>query len=114
MRIEIAFKGMESSEAVDQRVRKEIEKLQPDGIQRCHVTVESPHRHSNKGNDYSVRVHISVPGDEIIVNHERHDGTHEDVYVAIRDAFLAANRQLCAYHDKRKGQVKSHSMPKPE
>lgn len=111
MRFEIAFKGMEASEAVEQRVRKEAEKLQQDHIQRCHVTIETPHRHQHKGIQYSVRIQIGVPGDEIIVSHGGKDA-HEDVYVAIRDAFLAADRQLNAYHDKRQGLVKQHSMPK--
>lgn len=115
MRFEIVFKGMDPSEAVEQRVRKEAEKLQQDQLQRCHVTIEAPHRHQHKGVHYSVRIHIGVPGDDIVVSHERGDnGAHEDVYVAIRDSFLAADRQLKAYHDKRRGLVKQHSMPKPD
>jgi hypothetical protein len=44
-----------------------------------------------------------VPGREIVVNHE-HD---EDIYVALRDAFNAAKRQLEDYAQIRRGETRS-------
>jgi ribosome-associated translation inhibitor RaiA len=39
------------------------------------------------------------------------DQTHEDVYVAIRDAFNAAARRLEDQARKMRGNVKSHTSP---
>jgi len=46
-----------------------------------------PHQHKNQGKLFNVRIDIGVPGSEIVVNRDQ----HEDVYVALRDAFDAAN-----------------------
>ena len=51
-----------------------------------------------------MRIDIGVPGNEIVVNHN-HD---EDVYVAMRDAFDAAKRQLEDYARKIRGDTKVH------
>jgi ribosome-associated translation inhibitor RaiA len=47
---------------------------------------------------------IGVPGSEIVVNRDH----AEDVYVALRDAFDAAKRQLEDYARKIRGDVKTH------
>ena len=36
----------------------------------CRVVVEVPHRHHRGGNQYHVRIELSVPGGELVVNHE--------------------------------------------
>jgi cold shock CspA family protein len=40
-----------------------------------------------------------------VVNHE----AHEDVYVAVRDAFDAAKRQLEDYGRRQRGDIKAHT-----
>jgi ribosome-associated translation inhibitor RaiA len=49
-----------------------------------------------------VRIDVTVPGREIVINHD-HD---EDVYVALRDAFDAARRQLEDYARIRRGETR--------
>jgi cold shock CspA family protein len=50
-----------------------------------------------------------MPGEEIIADrHPAKHQAHEDVYVALRDAFNAARRQLEDYVRKRRGKVKTH------
>jgi ribosome-associated translation inhibitor RaiA len=45
---------------------------------------------------------MSVPGDEIVVNREPHQHQeHQDIWIAIRDAFNAAQRQLRSYSARR-------------
>ncbi len=52
-----------------------------------------------------------VPEKEIVVSEKKHDKhAHEDVYVAIRDAFDAARRQLEDYARVRRGDTKSHEV----
>jgi cold shock CspA family protein/ribosome-associated translation inhibitor RaiA len=66
-----------------------------DRITGCHVVIAQPHRHHRQGRLWSVRVELVVPGGEIVVNHEhQQDHAHEDVFVALRDAFEATERQL--------------------
>jgi ribosome-associated translation inhibitor RaiA len=42
-----------------------------------------------------------------VANHTQ----HEDVYVAIRDAFDAMSRQLEDFARKQRGEVKTHTAP---
>ena len=109
--LEIAFHGMDHSDAVEERIRERVEKLERyfDRIVSCRVAVEATHRHGTKGKVYQVHVGIGVPGQEIVANHNRRDhDEHEDVYIAIRDAFNAADRQLEDYARKARGDVKTH------
>lgn len=91
---------MEKSEAVEARIHEWIGKLERvfDRIMRVEVTVQTPHRHHQKGRQFHVRVRVGVPGQDIVTSHDPGpDETHEDVYVAIRDAFHATRRQLEDY-----------------
>lgn len=108
--LRITFHGLEHSEAIEARIRAkaaELERFEAD-ITSCHVTVESPHGHQHKGHLYEVRVDLHVPDGELVVSRaHRNDPAHEDVYVAIRDAFKAAARQLEDHVRRRRGDVKS-------
>jgi len=51
-----------------------------------------------------------MPGTDVHVNQEGpQNHAHEDVYVAIRDAFDAAVRQLEDHARRLRGEVKSHT-----
>jgi ribosomal subunit interface protein len=101
---EVAFKNMDRSEAVENRILSKSEKLgrMEQRITRCRVVVEAPHQHHAQGNLYDVRIDIHVPGGEILVNREsgKQDPAHSDVYVAIRDAFDAAVRRLAEHRER--------------
>ena len=58
------------------------------------MVVETPHRQHTKGTLYHIRVDLTLPGEEIVVDRDPEDHAHEDVYIAIRDAFEAVRRQL--------------------
>lgn len=112
MPLQITFKNMDSSPAVEARIQAKAAKLERffNRIMRCHVVVEAPHRHQRQGELYRVAIDITVPGGEIAVDREhRKDHSHEDVYVAIRDAFDAAARQLEDHARRTRGDVKSHA-----
>jgi cold shock CspA family protein len=105
---------MDSSEAVEARVRSEAERLDTlyDQIMRCCVVVEAHHKHRHKGNIYHVRIDLTVPGSELVVSREPNQHhAHEDVYVAVRDAFNAAYRQLKTYANRSRRDVKTHEVP---
>ncbi len=112
--LQITFKGMESTEAIEDRVRQHASRLERfhDRIMRCHVVVDSPHHHQHRGRLYEVHIHITVPGGDIAVSHDKPgDPKHEDVHMAIRQAFDAAIRQLEDHIRKQRGKVKHHAAP---
>ncbi|MGB7816304.1 MAG: ribosome-associated translation inhibitor RaiA [Methylotenera sp.] len=104
--LKLTIHGVDHSEALETRIRAKVEKLEEffDHITSCRVAVEMPHRHSQQGKQFSVRIDIGVPGNEIVVTRDH----AEDVYVALRDAFDAAIRQLKDYVRKLRGEIKKH------
>lgn len=112
--LQVTFRNLEHSEFIEAAVREKTDKLEQfaDKITSCRVIIEAPHKHHHKGVIYRVKVDMTLPGKEIVVNHhsDKHH-EHEDVYVAIRDAFNAARRQLEDYVRQRRGDVKTHDTP---
>jgi ribosome-associated translation inhibitor RaiA len=103
--VQITFRGMTPSESVEARIRDKVAHLEHvcDRIVGCHVVVDAPHHHQRKGNLNTVAIEVSLPGaPPILVTHPHHDvQSHEDLYVAIRDAFDAARRRVQHYMEKR-------------
>ncbi len=127
--VQITFRNMDPSAAVEARIREEVDKLAEfyDSIMGCRVMVEMPHQHRQRGKRFHIRIDLTLPGGEIVVKHEPslHDSIqqteiekrkkkqeiaapHKDVYVAIRDAFKATRRRLQDYARKQSGAVKHH------
>ena len=80
-----------------------------DRITGCHVVVSQPHRHRRSGRLWSVRIDVIVPGADVVVSRDHPlDHAHEDVHVALRDAFLAARRRLEDHARRRRGVMKQH------
>jgi ribosomal subunit interface protein len=112
--LDISFRNMDPSPAVETRIREKAEKLSRffNRIIGCTVVVEAPHRHHHKGKLYSVHIDISVPGKDLVVDRAKPlDHAHEDVYLAVRDAFKAAERQLEDHARRMRGDVKNHGTP---
>jgi ribosomal subunit interface protein len=112
--LQITFQNMDPSPAIEARVTEWANRLERFGnrIVGCTVAIEAPHSHHHKGKTYKVRVDLSVPGRDVHVtrNPDEHHA-HEDVYVAIRDAFNAASRQLEDHVRRMRGDVKTHEAP---
>ncbi len=104
--LQITIRDIEQSEALETHIREKSKKLDEffNHIMSCRVVVEVPHKHHRQGKQYNVRIDIGVAGGEIAVNRDH----AEDVYVALRDAFDAAKRQLEDYARKLRGDVKTH------
>lgn len=109
--VQLVCRGFTCSESIDSKVRGRVDKLEElfDDITRCRVVIESPHHHQHKGNTYRVSIDVTVPHGEVVVGHAGGDShAHEDVYVAIRDAFDAMGRRLKDLAQRRRGAVKHH------
>jgi len=95
--VHIVYRDVERTDAIDAYIRKHVDKLSTHGSRTlsCHVALEAPHRHKQHGRHYRVRIDLTVPGSEIIVDRNPDAGReHEDAYAAIDDAFAHALRRL--------------------
>jgi ribosomal subunit interface protein len=111
--VKVSFKDLPVSDAVEADVMRRAQRLEHfyDRITRCDVTIAEHHKHHHKGRLYSVQIDLSIPHHEIVINREHSEShAHEDVYVAIRDAFDAARRQLEDQVRQMRHQVKSHPV----
>lgn len=111
--VQITYRGMNRSEAVDSHIREQIEKLERyyDHIIYCNVVVEAPPSHQHHGQLYDVRIDLGIPGEEIVVSRQGpKDKAHRDFYVAARDAFEAARKQLLEAAQRQRQQVKTHTV----
>jgi hypothetical protein len=114
--LQLTFRNLQPSGALERRVRSWATRLghvHPE-IMGCRVAIEAPHRHHRTGNLIHVRIDLTVPGAEIVVGRDpplHH--AHRDPYVALRDAFRAARRQLEDQVRVRRHQVKRHPPRAP-
>ena len=106
--IQIVFRGVARSDAVESAIREKAEKLDQfsEHIMSCRVTVGMIQKHKHQGRLFNIRVDLTAPGTEIVVNRDR----SEDVYVAIRDAFDHAKRRLEDHARRIRGDVKAHEV----
>jgi ribosome-associated translation inhibitor RaiA/cold shock CspA family protein len=104
--LQVTYRGMDSSAALDAAVREHAAKLEQfhPRLMSCRVVIEEAGRHKTKGRQFVVRVDLKAPGGEVAVNRDH----HEDVYVALRDAFDAARRKLEDFAREQRGDVKHH------
>jgi ribosome-associated translation inhibitor RaiA len=112
--LQIIFKDIDPSPALEARIREKSARLErfKQGIQRCQVTVEAPHRHHHQGRLYNVRVEVFAPdGDVIATRASPRDHAHENPYVAVRDAFDAVRRQLENDARENGGRAREREIP---
>lgn len=98
--VQITFRHLDQSPFVKSAIQRKIDQLEKffPRITSLKVVVEPSHLKRKQGNLYHVRIDMTVPGKNIIVRRDpKLHQAHEDIYVAIRDAFYAARRQLEDY-----------------
>jgi len=76
-------------------------------ITRCRVVLEAPVGHHRRGGPFNVRIDVTVPGSELVVNRQ----ADEDLTIAIRNAFDAMRRRLEDYVRLQRGDIKTHEEP---
>jgi hypothetical protein len=124
---QVTFRGLQRLDALESDIRERTAWLEQfyDGIVRCRVLVELPHRHSRDGRHFHVRIELTVPGGApIVISHEpslhgtlKHieedshhkeaeiDTVHQYAAVAVRQAFDAARRRLEDFARVQRGAV---------
>ncbi|MGZ5007578.1 MAG: HPF/RaiA family ribosome-associated protein [Methylobacter sp.] len=111
--LQITFRGIPHSDAVEAKIREKASKLDRfhSHIMSCRVAVEAEHHRHHQGNQYHIRIDLTTPHKELVISREHHDNkAYEDIYIAIRDAFNVATRQLEDYARIQQGKVKTHDL----
>ena len=122
--VQISFRNMRVVPSLEQEIRSRVawlESFHP-AVVGCRVLVEVPHRHRRHGRRLHVRIELSLPGGDVIVDHQpalaaaaraaarkshELDGRHKDAFVAIHDAFDTARRRLEDAARRLRGDVKT-------
>jgi ribosome-associated translation inhibitor RaiA len=114
--LQITFRDVPSSVAVEAQIRERTEHLEHlfGRVTSCRVIVEGRHRPQRAGKVFHLRVELTLPGKIVAIgNGAAEFHAHDDIFVAVRAAFDAARRQLDHHAQRRRGEVKSHSLPSP-
>jgi cold shock CspA family protein/ribosome-associated translation inhibitor RaiA len=109
--LQITFCDIPSSSALEEAIQKEASWLDQyyGRVIGCKVIVSKPHRHRHTGSLYSIAIHLTVPGRELVIDREhRLRESHSDPYLAVREAFHAARRALEDQVRFKRGDVKRH------
>lgn len=100
--LQITSRNLDLTDAIKANIQEKVDKLDKycTTITSCRVVVEA----IPKRTLYNVHVDIKVPGTELVVKRE----PNADLYLAIRDSFDAAYRQLENYAQRHRKDVKHH------
>ncbi len=103
---QITIKDIPSSDAVEEHIREEIDKISQryGSIISCHVLVEPRGKNKQQGKLHNVRIRIGIPNKELAANHDE----EENLYLCIRQTFDSMKRQLDEYFAQLRNKVKSH------
>ncbi len=107
--LQITMRNIDRSEALEADIRRHAAKLEQfhARITSCRVSLEETRKHHQQGREFTVRIDLRVPGEEIVVTRDH----HEDAFVALRDAFDSAKRQLEEVAREMRGDTKLHQAP---
>ncbi|MGB0748516.1 MAG: ribosome hibernation-promoting factor, HPF/YfiA family [Magnetospiraceae bacterium] len=102
--LQVTFHNVDHSSSLEDRIREKFQKLEKlyDQITSCRVVVERPHHAHSQGDLFDVRIDMAVPGHEFIVKSEKGNHADADVYIALRNAFEALQRQIKEFNDRNR------------
>ncbi len=97
----ITLHDMPHSAALEARIRQKVAKLERfcPRMNSCHVVVAAPHHRQLHWRLLTLRLNVMFPHDEIVITRDN----HEDVYVLLRDAFVAARREIEKARNQHRG-----------
>ncbi len=110
---EIAFRNVNATPELKQRILDEIDKLQTvyDRIVTCRVMVEEPNPRTS-GKLYHVRLEVSVPSGQVIINRDPpEDPASHDLGQAITQTFDRAWRKLRELKNQQRERRSTRGLP---
>lgn len=107
--LDITVREVPNSAAIAYKIRQKVSKLSQycRRVEFCKVIVSVVQKQQHKGKLYSTHIEVGVPGKILVSTHQ----IDEDLYVVIRDAFAAVNKQVKRYTEEKQGLVKTHLQP---
>ena len=111
--LQITAHDLTLADAVETDIREKAAKLERyyPRLISCHVVVGAPvrsaHASFSQTGRYHVSIDLTVPGAELVVTRQE----NEELQVAIRDAFNAAQRRVRDYARRQRGEVKTLETP---
>lgn len=129
--LQITFRNVKSSAMVEEWIQAEAAKLKTfySQIMACRVAIEVPHRHHKNGKSFHIRIDLTLPGKEIVIEREpvpiRRPRTigegdaliklhamppHHDLHLVIHGAFKAAARRIHDFARYQRGHVRAREQ----
>lgn len=122
--VQITFRNMAVVPELEEEVRSRaawLDSFYP-RIVGCRVLLQTPHRHRHR--PLHIRIELSLPGEDVIVDHEPAQETtarsprvhndrgsnHPDALAAIREAFDMARRRLEDAARRQRGDIKTRAI----
>ena len=104
--LQITARNLDLPPGIDHLIRQQADKLNAfyGRITGCRILVETLRK--RRGHDnllHNVRVDLTLPGGELVVDRQ----PHADLATAVQNAFDAAQRQLEDYAQRQRGAVKT-------
>ncbi len=113
--LELILKNVENKAEIEDVVHEKLEKLERvcDHVISCRVFIEQNPTHQHKAASYHVRVDVRLPPHhEIVVKRDSGRNVHENLATVVREAFIAARRQVEVIVDRQNKNVKAHTREK--
>lgn len=129
MPLTVTFPKTKPSPWLEEEIRAKVERLHVicADLLSCRVVVDIPHRRHARGNRFSLRIELAVPGEDLAITRDSNlhaavkdsdeptwakrfdvEATQRDIRLVLADAFDAAKRRLKDYGQKRRREVKRH------
>lgn len=129
-RTTVTFPKSKASPWLEREIRERVDRLRAiyADLLSCRVVVDIPHRRHARGNRFSLRIEMIVPGEDLAITRDANlhsevkgsdeaawakrfdvEATQRDIRLVIGDAFDAAKRRLRDYAQRRRREVKRHA-----
>lgn len=103
--VDVIYRDLDASAALNEVISKKLEKLSrfSDQIIHSRVVLDTPHNHKHKGKQYRASIELDLKGHPIAVTQD-----DESIHVAVRDAFMSAERKLKQLVAKQRSVRQAH------
>lgn len=130
--ITVTFPKTKASPWLEAEIHERVERLKVicADILSCRVVVDIPHRRHQRGNRFSLRIELAVPGEDLAITRDANlhgvvkdmdeqawtkrfdvEANRRDIRLVMSDTFDAAKRRLRDYVQVRRREVKRHDRP---
>ena len=103
--VDVIYRDLDSSAALNAVINKKIDKLNRfnDQILHSRVVLDIPHNHKHKGKQFRASIELDLRGGAVAVTQD-----DESIHIAVRDAFLTAERKIKQLTAKQRDVRQAH------